>query len=181
MLNDRYAYSRLRCSYHYSHQSSSATLNLQPSSVLQTIPNIVPVSFFSPFYKCGKSCINKKKRCGPEPCPQCRQRPAANAFVKKHINQINSNTVISESQFPTQRPRHSATQIYKKIRVRSNDKLVIVNVDWDLFGRLLIITNTRQICLKNILSFEISLVPYSLASVNGSFRKGTKSVFCSDI
>ena len=25
-------------------------------------------------------------------------------------------------------------KIYKKIRVRSNDKLVIVNGDWDLFG-----------------------------------------------
>ena len=33
-------------------------------------------------------------------------------------------------------------------------------------------------CLKDILSFEISPVPYSLPSVNGSFRKGTKSVFC---
>ena len=45
--NDRYVYSRLGCAYHYPHQSSSATLNLQPSSVLRVIPNIVPVKKLS--------------------------------------------------------------------------------------------------------------------------------------
>ena len=59
-LNDRYVYSRLGCAYHCHHRSSSATLNLEPSSVLRAIPNIFPVSFFSNFYYCDKSCINKK-------------------------------------------------------------------------------------------------------------------------
>ena len=49
-LNDRYVYSRLGYAYHYHHRSSSATLNLEPSSVLRAIPNIFPVSFFSTFH-----------------------------------------------------------------------------------------------------------------------------------
>ena len=81
-LNDRNVYSRLGYAYYYYHRSSSATLNLEPSSVLRAIPNIFPVSFF-----CRKNCINKK-RCGPEPCPQCRQRPAANAFVRSTLTKL---------------------------------------------------------------------------------------------
>ena len=67
----------------------------------------------------------------------------------------------------------------KKIRVKSSDKLVTVNADRDLFGRLLIVSNTRQICLKEELSFELSPVPYSPANADGSLRKGAKSVLCS--
>ena len=62
----------------------------------------------------------------------------------------------------------------KKIHAKSNDKLVTVNADRDLFGRLLIVSNTRQICLKDVLSFELSPVPYSLASADGSPRKGVE-------
>ena len=67
----------------------------------------------------------------------------------------------------------------KKIHVKSSDKLVTVNTDRDLFGRFLIVSNTRQISLKDVLSFELSPVPYSLANTDGSLRKGTKSVLCS--
>ncbi|CAH3175616.1 unnamed protein product [Porites evermanni] len=36
-----------------------------------------------------------------------------------------------------------------------------------------------HISLKDVLSFELSPVPYSLANADGSLRKGTKSVLCS--
>ena len=48
---------------------------------------IIPTRVVLPYLICSQALF-----C-PEPCPQCRERPAANAFVKKHINQINSNTV----------------------------------------------------------------------------------------
>ena len=67
----------------------------------------------------------------------------------------------------------------KKIHVKSSDKLVTVNAERDLFGRLLIVSNTRQISLKDVLSFELSPVPYSLAIADRSLRKGIKSVLCS--
>ena len=64
----------------------------------------------------------------------------------------------------------------KKIQAKSNDKLVTVNADRDLFGRLLIVSNTRQICLEDVLSFELFPVQYSLANADGCLRKGVKSV-----
>jgi len=74
-------------------------------------------------------------------------------------------------------PHFSSTN--KKIHVKSRDKLVTVNADRDLFGRLLIVSNRRQICLKEVLSFELSPVPYSPTSADGSLRKGAKSILCS--
>ena len=41
------------------------------------------------------------------------------------------------------------------------------------------VSNTRQICLKDVLSFELSPVPYSLANADGTLRKEGKSVLCS--
>ena len=67
----------------------------------------------------------------------------------------------------------------KKIHVKSSDKLVTVNADRDLLGSFLIVSNTRQIFLKDVLSFKFSPVPYSLTNADGSLRKETKSVLCS--
>ena len=66
----------------------------------------------------------------------------------------------------------------KKTHVKaSNDKFVTVRADRDLFGRLLIASNARQIDLKEVLSYELSTVPFALAHQDGSLRKTTKSVF----
>jgi len=98
-----------------------------------------------------------------------------NAFVEKRIN---SNAVGFWEPVPNLKIK-TFSSTNKKIRVKSSEKLVTVNADRDLFGRLLIVSNTRQICLKDVLSFELSPVPYSLANADGSLRKGEKSVLCS--
>ena len=60
----------------------------------------------------------------------------------------------------------------KKTDVRaSNDKFVTVRADRDLFGRLQIASNARQIDLKEVLSYELSTVPFALANQDGSLRK----------
>ena len=52
----------------------------------------------------------------------------------------------------------------KKVNVKAaDDKVIIaVNVDRDLFGRLLITANTRKINLKEVLRFELSPIPRPL-------------------
>ncbi|CAH3159169.1 unnamed protein product, partial [Porites lobata] len=50
-----------------------------------------------------------------------------------------------------------------------------VHADRDLFGRLLIVANARQINLMEVLSYELSPIPCSLAHQDGSLRKNTKS------
>ena len=108
-------------------------------------------------------------------CSTEKGRQQMNVFVEKRIN---SNTVNFWEPIPNIKIK-AFSSANKKIRVKSNDKLVTVNADRDLFGRLLIVSNTRQICLKDVLSFELSPVPYSLANADGSLRKGAKSVLCS--
>ena len=51
-----------------------------------------------------------------------------------------------------------------------------MGADRDLFGRLLIVANVRQINLKEVLSYELSPVPIALAHPDGSLRKTNKSV-----
>ena len=102
-------------------------------------------------------------------------RQQMNALVEKRIN---SNAVGFWEPIPNMKVK-TFSSTNKKIRVKSSDKLVTVKADRDLFGRLLIVSNTRQICLKEVLSFELSPVPYSPASADGSLRKGAKSVLCS--
>ena len=97
------------------------------------------------------------------------------AFVEQRIN---SNAVGFWEPIPNMKI-NTFSSTNKKIHVKSSDKLVTVNTDRDLFGRLLIVSNTPQISLKDVLSFELSPVPYSLANADGSLRKGTKSVLCS--
>ena len=62
-----------------------------------------------------------------------------------------------------------------KIQVKAVNKLVTVGADRELFGRLLIAANVRQTNLKEVLCYELSSVPFSLAYQDGSLRKTTKS------
>jgi len=64
----------------------------------------------------------------------------------------------------------------KKTTIKGiTEKLVAITEDWDLFGRLLIVANARQVNLSEILCFELSAVPYSLVHTDGTLRKTTKS------
>ncbi|CAB4012975.1 Hypothetical predicted protein [Paramuricea clavata] len=55
-------------------------------------------------------------------------------------------------------------------------KVVTLNADRELFGRLLVVAKTRDINLKEILSYELSCVPVSLVHPDGTMRKTAKSL-----
>ena len=99
-------------------------------------------------------------------------REQMNTFVEKRLNtnQISFWDPISKLKVKT---FESTT---KKVQVKAiNDKLITVGADRELFGRLLIAANVRQINLKEVLCYELSTVPFSLAHSDGSLRKTTKS------
>ena len=65
----------------------------------------------------------------------------------------------------------------KKTSVKStNEKFTTVSADRDLFCRLLIAVNARQINLREVLSYELLTVPFALSHQDGTLRKTTKSV-----
>ena len=100
-------------------------------------------------------------------------RDQMNNFVEKRLNtnEISFWDPIANVKVKT---FHSTT---KNVQVKAvNDKLVTVGADRELFGRLLIAANVRQINLKDVLCYELSSVPFSLAHQDGTLRKTTKSV-----
>jgi len=58
-----------------------------------------------------------------------------------------------------------------------DEKLVTVSMDRNLFGRLLIASQSRDIDLREVLKYKLDSVPCALAHPDGSLRKTTKSVF----
>ena len=65
----------------------------------------------------------------------------------------------------------------KKTTIKStNLKLVTMTEDRDLFGRLMIVANVRQVNAREILCYELSTAPYALAHTDGTIRKTTKSL-----
>ena len=66
-------------------------------------------------------------------------RQQMNAFVEKRIN---SNAVGFWEPIPNMKIK-TFSSTNKMIRVKSSDKLVTVNADRDLFGRLLVVSNMR--------------------------------------
>ena len=57
----------------------------------------------------------------------------------------------------------------------SKDKEKVIKYDKDLFQRFLVVSRSREIDLQDVLSYELSPVPLSVAHLNGSTRKTAKS------
>ena len=93
-------------------------------------------------------------------------------FVKKRIqtNDVSYWYAIPKLSIKT------FSSMTKKVIVKAGDeKNITVHADKDLFGRLLIVANARQVNLMEVLSYELSPIPCSLAHQDGSLRKNTKS------
>ena len=99
-------------------------------------------------------------------------REQMNTFVEKWLN---TNQVSFWDPIPKLKVK-TFESTTRKIQVKAvNDKLVTVSADRELFGRLLIATNVRQINVKEVLCYELSSVLFSLAHQDGSLRMTNKS------
>jgi len=96
-----------------------------------------------------------------------------NLFIEERLN---SNKTNFWDPIPNLKIGTFATNIKTKSIRGTNDKLLTVIADRDLFGRLLIAANSREINIKDLLSYELSAVPFSLSYQDGTLRKTTKSV-----
>ena len=68
------------------------------------------------------------------------------------------------------------SSVAKKITVKNQkEKSVSVNADRELFSRLLVSVKSREINLKEVLSYELCSVPIALAHPDGSLRETAKS------
>ena len=64
----------------------------------------------------------------------------------------------------------------KRAKVKTKkEKLVSISADRNLFGRLVIAAKSRDINLKEVIPYELSSIPFSIAHLDGTLRKTTKS------
>lgn len=101
-----------------------------------------------------------------------------NTFVEQRLN---TSEVPFWNPIPKLGIKTFSTLAKKKAVKTTDDKMITVSADRELFGRLVISAKTRQIDLKEVLTYELSTVPCSLAHNDGSLRKTTKSVLLSEL
>ena len=69
----------------------------------------------------------------------------------------------------------------KKTSVTAGDRNVIIRADRNLFARLLVIGQSRQMDLKELLTHELGPLPWSLASSDGSLAKTNKAILSKEL
>ena len=64
----------------------------------------------------------------------------------------------------------------KKMEVKAtNNKIITLTKDRELFGQLLVVAKQRDIVLQEVLRYQFSAVPVAIAHGDGGLRKTTKS------
>ena len=99
-------------------------------------------------------------------------------FIEQRLN---SNNVSFWDHIPNLKIKTFATMA-KTCKVKSSsEKAITVNADRDLLNRLVIAAKSRSVNLKNVLSYELSTVPFSMTHIDGTLRKTNKSVLLGEL
>ena len=99
-------------------------------------------------------------------------------FVKQRLD--TNNTKFWDS-LPNLKIKTFASLVKKKTVKLVDEKVLTINADRELFGRLVIAAKSRDINLNDVLSYELSAIPFALAHTDGSLRKTNKSVLMAEL
>ena len=64
---------------------------------------------------------------------------------------------------------------------KSKEKQIVINADRQLWNRLTVVSKVRDIDFKDVLSYELSSIPLSLSTLDGSLRKPNKTVLLHEL
>ena len=64
---------------------------------------------------------------------------------------------------------------FKRKKSTATDKETVIKADGTIFARLLVIAQTRDMDMKEVLSHELGDLPWALSSVDGSLKKTSKA------
>ena len=104
------------------------------------------------------------------------------ARVKEFMSKRLDSVAISFWDEITKANVATFASLSNKVKLRkAEEKEVTLNADRSLFGSLLVVAKSRHIDLREVLSYELSNVPYALAHPDGSLGKTTKSVLLAEL
>ena len=98
-------------------------------------------------------------------------KEAMDTFLAKRIesNQDDLYAPIQKMKLKT----FAAMKVKKSCKVK--DRSITLKADRDVFARLLVICGKRDVKLKEVLTYSLGPIPWSLATADGSFVKSVKS------
>ena len=96
---------------------------------------------------------------------------AAHSFYNDRL--LNSSTGFHEV-IPALKLK-TFTDLHKVVRVGSGASEIVVRADRSLFARLAIVAQTRSLDMREVLSYELGPIPWSLATPDGGLVKTTKT------
>ena len=110
---------------------------------------------------------------GRSTCKLHQQGSRAHDYFHWKANQHEHHQLLGSNQ---QRQGETFETTVKKVQLKATDNhLITVKSDRDLFERLMIVANAKEVNIREVLPYKLSPVPCSLAHNDGSLRKATKS------
>ena len=93
-------------------------------------------------------------------------------FVEERLN---SHSKSFWDTVPQLKLKTFANLVQKTKTKTREEKIQVLNADRQLFGRLVIAAKSRDVDLRDVLTYELSAVPFALAHSDGTLRANTKS------
>ena len=109
----------------------------------------------------------------------CNAREKGQSRLKEFIqDRLQNNKIEFTSPIPKQTIK-TFIAMNKPMKVRTQKKVESVNIDRQIFSKLTVIAQSRDIDVRNVLTHELCPVPLSLFNLDGSMRKTNKSAILS--
>ena len=101
------------------------------------------------------------------------------AFKEFNSQRIENNTVDFFSRMKKQKLK-TFSDVYTK-NVSCKGKEIVLKAHKNLFGHIIVVSQTRNLEMKQVMSYPLDLIPWAIANADGSLRKTDKAKFMNDI
>lgn len=104
---------------------------------------------------------------------------AYETFKKDRLEDIKAKTQFHDKM--TRKNLKTFSGIHKKPSSASNSNKVVLQADRKLFGHMVLVAESRNLLMTDVLSHPLGPLPWSLANGDGTLRKTSKSVLTREL
>ena len=103
------------------------------------------------------------------------------AYQEFKINRLEKDEASRTDFFATMRKSKLKTlcDLHTK-KVKCKGREIVLKADRNLFGHMIVVAQSREIDMKQVLSHPLGPIPWALANGDGSLRKTDKAKFMND-
>ena len=106
----------------------------------------------------------------------CKAREMGQKRLQEFVEErLQNNRTDFMAPIPKQTIKTFST-LNKPMKIKTHGKVESVNIDRQIFSKLTIIAQSREVDIKTLLNYELTPVPLALFNLDGTMRKTTKSM-----